>query len=163
MNSKKAEALLTKYWAGKTDLEEEKQLKSYFSNLDGTVDQESVYFDFLEKNHSKKIPDQFDEELLNQISEAEEDTNTKSIFLRYWHIAASVILIVSISIIFKNEIFKSDAPAQVAQVDTFEDPERAFEETKKALLFISSRLNQGGEYASQLSKFEQSQEILKQN
>ena len=43
------------------------------------------------------------------------------------------------------------------------NPEKAFEETKRALLLISSRLNQTNEYTSQFSKFEESQKNLKKN
>ena len=163
MNSKRAEALLAKYWEGKTDKEEEKQLKRYFSDRSGLEDPDATYFHYLEKKQTQALSDEFDEDILEQVKESENEKNDKSIFLRYWYVAASLILIVSISIIFKTEIFKSDAPAQVVQADTFEDPERAFEETKKALLYLSSRLNESGEYASQFSKFEQSQKILKQN
>lgn len=164
MDSKKAEALLEKYWEGKTDQDEEKVLKRYFSSSNANDDLPSDYFSYLkDKSIQNPLRDEFDEEMLNLIEGDGGRLSSKTFALKYWYIAASLALIVSVSILFKNRIFKTEDQPQVVQADTFDDPEVAFEETKKALLFISSRLNQGSEYAAEFSKFEQNQNHLKQN
>ena len=65
--------------------------------------------------------------------------------------------------IFKNEFIKVNTVENVVEMDTYEDPEKAFEETKRALLHLSSKLNQSSVYATQFSKFEEHQNNLKQN
>ena len=164
MDSKKAEALLRKYWDGKTDLSEEKELKKHFSTSLNSGALSADYFNNLRnKSYQNPLGDDFDEELLRLIDQDNNVSKQKNIAIKYWYVAASLALIFSVSIIFKNEIFKAESPAKVVQADTFEDPEKAFEETKKALMFISSKLNQSSDYAIQFSKFEQSQNHLKQN
>jgi hypothetical protein len=163
MNSTKAEALLKKYWNAETNPEEERELKNFLS-LEGSSHRNAVYFQYLSsKAEDAPLDHSFDDKILALIRKDPSETKTGSISRSYWYIAASLALVISVSIIFKDRIFQEVAAPPVVQIDTFEDPEKAFEETKKALLFLSSKLNQSGEYATQFSKFEQSQEIIKQN
>ncbi len=164
MDSKKAKALIEKYWEGKTDQIEEEELKKHFTQMGEEGTMEVEYFRFLKKKSAQNpLGDQFDRELFSQIEAQNKASEVKSIALKYWYIAASIVLIISVSIIFKNRVYQVEQPAEITQADTFEDPERAFEETKKALLFLSSKLNQSSEYTAQFSKFEQSQVHVKQN
>ena len=165
MNSKKVEVLLKKYWDGEADQQEEQKLKEFFSSAEGSLHQDAAYFLYLkQKNAENPLDEKFDKNMLKLIEQEDVSARAgKSFSMSYWYVAASLALILSVSIIFKDEIFKGDVKPPMAQVDTFEDPEKAFEETKKALLFLSSRLNQSSEYASQFSKFEKGQEVIKQN
>ena len=164
MDSKKAEALRKKYWEGKTSQSEEKELKNHFSGAQGGSDLDDKYFSYLNKESAEDpLDDKFNEEILSLIDDKNHEIKQNISLIKYWYIAASFLLIISVSIIFKNEIFKVASQEQVVQADTFEDPEKAFEETKRALLFLSSMLNQSDEYATKFSKFDQSQTILKQN
>jgi len=164
MDLKKAEALRKKYWAGMTSLEDEKELKKMAEQMIEETDSDVAFFNYLNKTSAKTpLDEEFDNKILKLIDGEKNKSKTKIIILKYWYIAASLALIISASIIFKNRIFNETKSEQVVRTDTFDDPEKAFEETKKALLFLSEKLNQSSEYATQFSKFEQSQEILKQN
>lgn len=164
MDSKKAEALREKYWEGKTSLEEETELKRYFSTGSFSNEPEKAYFDFLHnKGALNPLDEEFDNDILNLINEKNNEIKTKKSILNYWYIAASVVLVISISIIFRTEITRVEKPINMVQIDTYDDPAKAFEETKRALLLISSRLNQTNDYTSQFSKFEESQKKLKKN
>jgi len=163
MDSKKAEALLRKYWEGKTDLNDEKELKKFFLTKEKNENLPVDYFKQLSKKGAySPLGAEFDAEILNLIQHENIDKKHKNFSIKYWYIAASLALIVSASIIFKNEIFSVESPTKVVEMDTYQDPEKALEETKKALLFISSRLNQSNEYAMQFSKFEHNQNTIKQ-
>ena len=163
MDSKKAEALLRKYWEGKTDLNDEKELKKFFLTKEKNENLPVDYFKYISKKAAyNPLGAEFDTEILNLIQHENNDKKHKNFSIKYWYIAASLALVVSASIIFKNEIFSVENPTEVAEMDTYQDPEKALEETKKALLFISSRLNQSNEYAMQFSKFEQNQNTIKQ-
>ena len=153
MDSKKAEALLKKYWEGKTNQDEEKALKSYFSSSKSDEALPSDYFRYLkEKSIQNPLGSEFEDEMLHMIEEDISGSRPKTSILKYWYIAASLAIIVSVSIIFKNRIFNVEDQPQVMQVDTFEDPELAFEETKKALLFLSSNDFKGSLYYIQNEK-----------
>lgn len=163
MDSSKVEALLEKYWDGQTNQSEEVELKKFFYSKEGSSHKDAIYFNYL---HSKSVHSpldkDFDNEILQEINNSSRSKKTKVLSLRYWYVAASITALLSIGIIFKSQIIKKDPP-QVVAVDTYDDPQKAFEETKKALLLLSSKLNQSSEYAAQISKFEKSQEIIKQN
>lgn len=164
MDSKKAEVLREKYWEGKLSIDEEKELKIYFHDSSDEDNPDNAYFSYLnEKRAVNPLDDGFDEKILNQIDIHENSKKPKRIAIKYWYAAASLALIISISIIFNQRFINVDKVENVVKVDTYEDPGKAFEETKRALLMISSRLNQSGEYASQFSKFDESQKNLNQN
>lgn len=160
MDSKKAEALRKKYWGGKSSLDEEKELKSHFLHGQDDGDPDQEYFNYLKnKNAQSPLDDQFDEKILKLIGTDEQSKKQKNSALKYWIAAASLALIITVSVISSYDFI--DKKEVVA--DTYEDPEKAFEETKRALLLLSSRLNQSDEYATQFSNFEKSQKHLKQN
>ncbi len=163
MNSKKVEGLLEKYWAGETNLQEEEALKAFFAS-EGLLHKDAAYFNYLQrKSMDDPLDKSFDEAILNKLNQNSSTSRPKVISFNYWLVAASLALILSFGVILKNEIFMTEAPPPIVQADTFDDPEKAFEETKKALLFLSSKLNESSEYTSQFSKFNEGQEILKKN
>ena len=164
MNSNKAEVLIENYWAGETNLQEEEALKAFFAS-EGLSHKDAAYFNYLQrKSMDDPLDKSFDEAILNKINQNSSASRLKVNSFSYWLVAASLALILSIGVILKNEIFKTETPPPIiVQADTFDDPEKAFEETKKALLFLSSKLNESSEYTNQLSKFDESQEILKKN
>ncbi len=164
MDSKKAEVLRKKYWEGKLSNDEEEELKLSFLNDSYEDDPEQAYFNYLNKKRARNFLDGgFDQEILNQIDVHENSKKPKRIAIKYWYAAASLALIISISIIFNQRFIHVDKVEKVVKVDTYEDPKKAFEETKRALLMVSSRLNQSGEYATEFSKFDESQNKLNQN
>lgn len=163
MNSKKAEALLEKYLKGETNLSEEKELKSFYSSRETPGSAEFDYFDYLNSKHAEApLGKAFDSEIMSGIMDLQEEPTVKPLYQKYWLVAASLVLVLALGILYQSVIVKNEPVSQPVVADTFEDPERAFEETKKALLFISSRLNESNEYAAQLSKFQEGQEIIKQ-
>lgn len=164
MDLKKLELLLDKYYKGSTTLEEEEALKKHFSSMTDSEDPEAMYFRFL-KEASTQLPagDAFDEKIIGLISEKEPVPRKKNVILKYWYMAASFVLLIGLGYAFRDVLIPSKSQVQITETDTFEDPQKAFEETKKALLMLSSNLNKGETYVAEFSKFEQSQKILKQN
>jgi hypothetical protein len=97
-----------------------------------------------------------------------EKDSGRSLFQKInWQIAAVFVILLSIGALLINRQMNSSdtitATKQIVVEDTFEDPQLAYEETKKALLLISSKLNKGNTYAVEFVKFSQSQENLKKN
>jgi hypothetical protein len=164
MDLKKLELLIDKYYKGSTTLEEEEALKKHFSSMTDSNDPDSVYFRFLHEASIKNPPgDDFDEKIMGLISEQESVPQKKNVILKYWYLAASFVLMIGLGYAYRDVLVPSKPQIQIVETDTWEDPQKAFEETKKALLMLSSNLNKGETYVAEFSKFEQSQKILKQN
>lgn len=163
---KNMDELKRKYWNGTSDINEEEALKKHFSkNKKEQIEDE--YFSYLENKKNEKLNARdFDQEVLNQIKGHQ--GSGRSLFQKInWRIAAAILVLFTVGVLFmrrqmsSKDIITSTDP--VVMEDTFEDPLLAYEETKKALLLISSKLNKGSELTTEFVKFSQSQENLKKN
>jgi hypothetical protein len=141
MNLHEIELLLEKYFEGDTSLAEEQKLREFFAsgnvperwkNLEG-------YFIYLTHEQDQQINDPgFDDKVMSQVKE---DRLARLTDLRrpwiYWisGIAASVLILVAIFVKFD--------PISRRVEDTYKDPEVAFNEAKKILLYVSEKFNQG--------------------
>ena len=132
------ENLLEKYWKGETSLEEEKVLKAHFKSNPG-LSNESHYFRYLNKQKST----------LYEGSKGISKRNA-------WISAAATITIgvVTAALVFND-----------AKRDPFaiEDPEKAFEATKNALLMIGGELQDGQNHTMELTKFNKAKEELQED
>ncbi len=158
--------LKKKYWKGTSEVNEEQALKKH-SHANEQSQIENEYFSYLEHKRKEKLNDpDFEQEVLRQIKGNQ--GGKRSLFQKInWQIAAAIILLLSIGVLLINKQMGTKntiAPTnQIVVEDTFEDPQLAYEETKKALLLLSSKLNEGNLYATEFVKFSQSQENLKKN
>jgi len=164
MDLKKLELLVDKYYKGETTLAEEEALKKHYSSMADADDPDSMVFRFLNQTESKNAPGaDFDNKIMSLISQEEPVPRKKSVILKYWYMAASFLLMLGLSYAFRDVIIPAKQPVTIADADTWDDPQKAFEETKKALMMLSSNLNKSEAYAAEFSKFEQSQNNLKKN
>ena len=161
------EKLLEKYWNCDSTLEEEQELKSWFSSNsspDRTGEEEAL-FKYFELEKKKEIPSEsFDDEVSKSIHSYEAKKN-KRFFLKPWignfsKIAAGIIvaLAATIYVLYEEE---PEVPA-VFMTDTFESPEEAYEETLKVLNLISQKLNVGKEHAAKISVLSEAEEAVKE-
>ncbi len=153
MNFRQIEKLLERYFNGETSLEEEKILKDFFKggNIPPHLLSLKKQFEyFADEQKNNYLDERFDHKVLDQITQNEK-SNTRSIKLRrlytYSSIAASIIIVLSI-------FFKFD-PFSKKMDDTFNDPQIAYEETKKALLFVSKVLNKGISPVEKVASFDE--------
>lgn len=137
MESHKIQILLEKYFEGETSLQEEKELKHYFSSA-------NVAPEFIQYR------DMFG------YFEAEKTTETKTeIVLQkpafkkqiLW-MAASIVLMLGIGLSFYNQ------QNQAQDLGSFDNPEIALQETQKALNLIAENLNKGKENIFYLQEYE---------
>ena len=176
MDSKKIEALLEKYWSCETSLEEEQILKEYFLSKD--VDEEfsnsSVLFQYYSKEKKKQAEHILsDKDIMNLVqSEGDKRTagETKKDNQHYLpkfgmlsKIAAVLVIGISITFYVYREQVKEEAVASILQTDTYEDTQKAYEETMKALALISRQLNAGKEQTMKLAKFSEAEEIVQES
>jgi hypothetical protein len=158
--------LKKKYWKGTSEVNEEQALKKH-AGKNEQRQFEDEYFAYLEYKKEETLNDpDFDRNLLDRISDKQ--GTERSLFQKInWRIAAAILVLITAGVLFmrrqtetKDIISSTDT---VVMEDTFEDPLLAYEETKKALLLISSNLNKGNTYTTKFVKFSQSQENLKKN
>ncbi len=131
------EQLIEKYWNGETTLEEEKRVKSHFVE-NPALSKESDYFRFLKKEQEVKF-----------------NPKVKKNSRRTWLSAAATVAI---------GLITAALVLQESNKDPFaiEDPQRALEETRRALMMIGSGLNEGQSYALELTKINKAKEELKE-
>ena len=139
------EKLLEKYYEGTTSLEEEKELRDLLSKEDGSVDG-------LFMHDLKEI----------QPVKAEKSKNTRQLLISVITVmsAACVALLLWFQLPdqHKNENVSDISKAIVIEHHIngeIEDPELALEQAKKALEFVSSKMNTGTKNMEHLNKLNQ--------
>lgn len=156
--------LVEKYWDGDTTLEEEEQLRDYFSHEDAPADlkKEAALFRYYQtQTRFRKLDAQFDEQLTRQI-ERRQGQQKWLVYQPLLRIAAAVVLVVAITLLFKTTgVGPTDEVAQVSTEDTYEDPRLAYKQTKEALLLVSSLMNEGTQHIEELESFSEAQETVK--
>ncbi len=164
----KFEILEAKYWAGETSLEEEKLLKQQALMAKSEISEELKQLFSISLEESKiSLDSNFESEFWGLVEENEKMKGKViqfrvSSFLRY---AAVGVLAVAISFAIGNFIMKFDAaPVAVdgtfaSLEDTYEDPEQAFLEMKRALMFASTKLNSGGAHIKELKRFDEGMSV----
>ena len=163
MDYKRIEALLDKYWEAETTLEEEQELIRFFTEeeVPTHLSEAAQVFRYFALQKTPKINDpSFDERVIGAENVTAPPHKTKVIrwdLKRALNIAAAVGGVVVASFIIRNQIVVDQAS------DTFDDPKVAFEETKKALELLSTKLNKGKEEAMKIRTINDAQEKVSQD
>jgi len=147
MESNRIEILLEKYFQGETSSPEELELKIYFSSPDVAqhLEHYTPLFDYF--SVAKK-----------QISSQEVPLQTKKRNVMWLSIAASVIVLLGISML---TYFYS--PTETGDLGTYENPEVAFEATQKALSLLSENVNVGIESVEYINEYQNSKDLIFKN
>lgn len=131
--------LIEKYFDGTTSLQEEKQLKAYFSS-DKVAPELEKY---------KGLFSYFSKE--QQTQTAQEIVIRPKTRFNFW-LAASVIVAIGLGIVF----FQPKEP----DLGTFDDPEIALQETQKALRLVAENINKGKEKIGYLQEYEKTKNTI---
>ena len=164
MDYKRIEELLQKYWEAETTLEEEQEISRYFEETDEIPQhlQETAqvfgYFQMQKKTEAGELEIEKSAKS-TEIKVEMPGKKTKVIpwnFKRTLNIAAAIGGVVVASIIIRNQTMIEETP------DTFEDPQVAFEETKKAFEMLASKWNKGKDGAMKIKTINEAQEKVKE-
>lgn len=153
MDLKQVEQLLEKYWEGSSSIEEEKMIREFFASneLPKHFEVYSDLFTSPELSMYSELGKDFDTKIINKIK-AEPKSNIWNVF----KIAAIGLILIITSI----SVFQVDTKKQIAE-DTFNTPEAALAETKKAFAMISEAMNKGEQPLMYLSKWDETNEKIK--
>jgi heme/copper-type cytochrome/quinol oxidase subunit 2 len=145
----KIEKLLQKYFDGETSTNDEKELRIYFlsENVAHHLMQYKVMFAYYQKER----------ELIYNKTFIKNSNNTKNIWIS---VAATVVIALGFCTYYSlNEVESTKNMA----LGTYENPEKAFEETQKALAMLSTNVNVGIESVQYVREFETSKNRIFKN
>lgn len=160
MDSKQLEALLQKYWDCETSLEEEERLREYFRTHDipEHFKEATLLFGYFDRQRQQAVPGQFENGVLKKIKSPK--GKTVNLWQTSWRIAAGVAVLVAAVFFVRQEIRSNN---EIAMEDTFDTPEQALEETKKALLMISKGFGKAEQQAKKINVLNEAQDKLTTN
>jgi len=151
MDSEKIEQLLEKYWSCETTLEEEQQLRDFFSgNVPASLKETASFFQYLSAEKSKSLQENFEKDVTKHLKKRQGGKVISISFVNLARIAAGIVVVVAATFIIRQEIRKS-YPQELQ--DTYSDPQMAFEETKKALMMISGSFGKAKREAGKMKVF----------
>lgn len=155
MEEIKIRQLLDKYWEGETSLEEERELSSYFGSSQVT-DEFAPFiplFAFFEEGRHIRME-------ASVVQPPIEETKGKIVNIR-WLVSIAASVAIFLAVFFINQKISTEQTAQYAFEDTYHTPEEAYAEVKKALLYVSTKMNKGVTTAAEsLEKMEPLDRII---
>ncbi len=157
MNWPEIEKLLEKYFEGDTSAEEEKRLIDALSRDDTPVHLIIFreQFGYFKNQKELSYPNEaFDENIMKSI----EEPRVISLFTRnpwlIWLSGVAAIALILLAVFFP---FRTTNKVN----DTFSDPNLAFNEATKVLLYVSAQMNKGTSKMEPIGKFESGLKELK--
>lgn len=146
MELDRIEILLEKYFEGETSIAEENELKAYFSSAD--VAQHLEHYKAMFGYFSSAKEQKFEQQI---------PLKSKKLQVAWLSVAASVVILLGMFTFYNRNISHSE------DLGTYNDPEKAFEETQKALNLLSKNVNVGVESMQYVNEYQQSKNLIFKN
>ncbi len=183
MDYSEISALVNKYWEGETTLEEEALLRKFFAththSLPADLQEAAPLFQFFEEEAIREWPAAHSPELLpaslhevqpghngSQLPLPVADNHTPRVvriapWQNWMKYAAVLLMAAGIGYGGKQFLVKqATIQQQLVQKDSFDDPEKAFAETQKALQLLAKNLNKGTSQMQKLAYFDEATEKI---
>ncbi|NND93523.1 MAG: hypothetical protein HKN45_01590 [Flavobacteriales bacterium] len=167
MESKKIDRLAELFWKGETSEAQEMELREAILYGPESDEHEELkdYFKYAEEiKGSKTLGDLFDVQMMNEIESR--SARNSSFFL--FKMAAGIVILLGLFFGLRSVLDDSGSQIPLDQemviVDTYDDPEQAYQEVKNALMLVSKNMNQGLSYTGSLGQFDKAKgKIKKEN
>jgi hypothetical protein len=166
MEFNKIRELLDRYWDGTSSLEDEEILRSFFSrersDLPADLKEAQPLFGYFAAEAVVPMPAFPDLEIKTA---GMRQTPVRQLIWQHWMKYAAVALI-AIGIGYAARQYESKHHQVLVanlEKDTFDDPEKAFAVTQKALALLSRNLNKGTAQVQKLSYFSEATDKIKAN
>ena len=149
------EELLEKYYRGETSTAEENSLREFFSGqeIPSHLEAEAGLFRHFSRERDITLAGEMEEKLARMTSGTEIRKIGGGIKLRYYWISAAAAVILILVGLFVDMQIRRNSMLEVRQ-DTFEDPYLAYEEAKKVLYLVSTKMNVGREPLRNINKLD---------
>lgn len=164
MDYSNMDELVNRYWAGELTNAEEGKLKDYFrySKVPEHLADTAAYFRAMEQEKTEKVlDDSFDQELMAAIQPERPVRRLRN--FNFSRIAAAVIVLFGVTFALYYMTGAADTSTPNVIVDTYDDPEEAYEQVKGALMMMSTNMNFGMDYSQKLTKFSEAENTIKTN
>lgn len=156
------EELLEKYYNGETSIEEERKLQWYFQTQDvpEKYQQEkrmfSWYYRMRKESEAAGLTGR-----LSEMIDREERKGPKASSRRLvaWMSSAAAVILVLLAVWLTGNNPFGNPDKRFA--DTYQNPKLAYNETRKALLMVSEKLNEGTSNLEKLNSFNKGMESLR--
>lgn len=164
MDLKRIEILIEKYYEGKTSLSEENELSTFFTynEVPEHLQAETHLFKGLAPLKTEKMQ-----------AEVVLNSKPKKGKLKAYRlyagisIAASLLILLGVAIFNQNNAIENNADnnsiVMVKNTVKTNNKKEAYNETKKALMLVSTKLNIGMKEMGRLSEFDKSQQLIKKD
>jgi hypothetical protein len=144
----KIEILLERYFEGETSIEQENELRSYFSSADVLPHLEKY------KPMFGYFPQAKEQNLVPEIL-----LETKKKKLAWLSVAATIVFFMGIgTYVFFN--YDNLDTKEKKELGTYDDPEVALRQTQKALALLSNNVNVGIESVNYIQEYQNSKKII---
>ncbi len=155
MDYNQLETLIKKYWDCETSLEEEERLREWFRTheVPERFRETAKLFSYFDEQKQKATGEHFDKQLVKKLNAPK--GKTVSLLQTSLRIAAGIAVVAAAIFFVQQEI--QDKPDMAA----IEDPQKAFEETKKALMMISKGFNSAEEQAKKINVLNEAEDKVK--
>lgn len=166
MEFNKVRELLDRYWDGTSTLEEEEALRSFFSrdisNLPTDLKEAQPLFRYFAAEKDIPMPVFPDTEIA--VAQTPERPVRQMIWQHWMKYAAVLLVAVGIGYAARQAASRQDRiMASLSEQDTYDDPEKAFAVTQKALQLLSRNLNKGTAQMQKLAYFNEATDKIKSN
>jgi hypothetical protein len=155
MEPDRIKALLEKYWQAETNEAEEAELEEYFAANPGVDDHPAA-----------PLFHYFKEEQQVVMEEEPEFIVAKKVRPIKWLgpvLKVAAVVLIVFSLVYFLLPRQKPTPVAVKQSDTYDDPEKAYLETKQALLMVARHLNAGKTYIGEIGKINKAEQLINAN
>ena len=165
MDLNRVKILLERYWNCVSTVEEENELKLLFNSNDvpDELKESAALFKYFEQQKQATLNEKFNEEIIEKIKLQQSPTVIKINrgLQNYMRVAAAILVILGASFIFRMEFWQGEKPKLLLVEDTFQTPEEAYAETKKAFMLIAEKMNSGRKQAQKISIMNKAESKIK--
>ena len=165
MDLNRVEILLERYWNCVSTVEEENELKALLNSKDvpDELKDSAALFKYFELQKQATLDERFEEVIVEKIKHQQSPIVRKlnNSFQNYMKVAAAVLVILAASFIFRMEFWQDEKPKMLLVEDTFQTPEEAYAETKKAFLLIAEKMNSGRKQAQKIGIMNEAENKIK--
>lgn len=155
MDYNQLEALIKKYWDCETTLEEEERLREWFRTheVPERFKETAGLFSYFDEQKQKAAGENFDKQLVTKLRAPQ--GKRVNLWQTTVRIAAGIAVVAAAVFFMQQEIRNKPDMAAI------EDPQRAFEETKRALMMISKGFNSAEEQAKKINILNEAEDKVK--
>ncbi len=139
--------MLDRFYQGETSLDEEKLLMDYFSSTkvpEELIPDKDLFLSFGPETETISVPADLNKKIIaaiDRVERKEVKTHRISIF-SLSGLAAGLLIMIAVYLFYvRDDTQELIASTQIT--DTYDDPLEAYEEAKRTLAYVSSKLNSG--------------------